>query len=159
MLKSSFCEYNDAYVLVKGNIAITGSGADVAAKQAGKRDKEVIFKNCSPFTNCITEINYTQIDNVKNIVAMPMHNLIEYSDNYSKRYGSLWQYRDELYDPDDETLTDSESFKFKAKITRNTPNDGNKKDVEIAVPLKYFNNFWRILDMPLINCEINLILT
>ena len=89
MLKSSFCEYNDAYVLLKGNITITGTGADVAAKQTGKRGKEVIFKNCSPFTNCITEINYTQIDTVNDIVVMPMHNLIEYIDNYSKRYGSL----------------------------------------------------------------------
>ena len=85
---------------------------------------------------------------------MPMYNLIEYSDNYAKTSGSLWQYfRDE---PDD-NLEDSESFK--AKITGKTYNDDNEKDVEIMVPLKYLRNFWRALEMPLINCEVNLILT
>ena len=87
---------------------------------------------------------------------MPMYNLIEYSDNYAKTTGSLWQYfRDE---PDDH-LQDSESFKSKIKITAKTPNNHNEKDVEIMVPLKYLNNFWRTLEMPLINCEVNLILT
>ena len=87
---------------------------------------------------------------------MPMHNLIEYSDNYAKTSGSLWQYfRDE---PDDD-LEDSESFKSKIKITGKTPDDNNEKDVEIMVPLKYLSNFWRTLEMPLINCEVNLILT
>ena len=87
---------------------------------------------------------------------MPMYNLIEYSDNYAKTTGSLWQYsRDE---PDD-NLEDSESFKSKIKITGKTPNDDNEKDVEIMVPLKYLSNFWRTLEMILINCEVNLILT
>ena len=87
---------------------------------------------------------------------MPMYNLIEYSNNYAKTSGSLWQYyRD---DPND-YLINSESFKSKIKITENTPADGNEKDVEIMVPLKYLSNFWRILEMPLINCEVNLILT
>ena len=87
---------------------------------------------------------------------MPMYNLIEYSDNYSKTSGSLWQYYKE--DPND-NMVNSESFKSKVKITGKTPNNGNKKDVEIIVPLKYLSNFWRTLEMPLINCEINLILT
>ena len=87
---------------------------------------------------------------------MPMYNLIEYSNNYAKTSGSLWQYfRDE---PDDD-LEDSESFKSKIKITGKTPNNGNVKDVEIMVPLKYLSNFWRTLEMPLIHCEVNLILT
>ena len=87
---------------------------------------------------------------------MSMYNLIEYSDNYAKTTGSLWQYfRDE---PDD-NLEDSESFKSKIKITGKTPNDDNEKDVEIMVPLNYLSNFWRTLEMPLINCEVNLILT
>ena len=87
---------------------------------------------------------------------MPMYNLIEYIDNYAKTSGSLRQYfRDE---PDDNT-EDSESFKSKIKITGKTPRDDNEKDVEIMVPLKYLNNFWRTLEMPLINCEVNLILT
>ena len=87
---------------------------------------------------------------------MPMYNLFEYSDNYSKTSGSLWQYYTD--DPND-NLTDSESFKSKVKITGKTPNNGNTKDVEIIVPLKYLSIFWRTLEMPLINCEVNLILT
>ena len=85
-----------------------------------------------------------------------MYNLIEYSDNYSKTPGSLWQYYKD--DPND-NLTDSESFKSKVKIAGNTPNNGNTKNVEIIVPLKYLSNFWRKLEMPLINCTVNLILT
>ena len=89
---------------------------------------------------------------------MPMYNLIEYSDNYAKTTGSLWQYfRDEPVDDDD--IEDSKSFKCKRKITGKTPNDGNEKDVEILVLLKYLSNFWRTLETPLINCEVNLIFT
>ena len=157
MLKSSLCDYSDAYVLVKGTITINGRGADAAARQADERDKGVSFKNCAPFINCISEINNTQIDNAKDIdTVMPIYNLIEYSDNYAKTSGSLWQYfRDE---PDD-NIEDSESFKPKIKITGKTPNNNNEKDVEIMVPLKYLSNFWRTLEMPLINCEVNPILT
>ena len=87
---------------------------------------------------------------------MLMYNLIEYSDNYAKTSGSLWQYfRDELQD----NLADSESFKSKIKITGKTLNNDNETGVEIMVPLKYLSNFWRTLEMPLINCEVNLILT
>ena len=159
MLKSSLCDYSDAYILVKGKIAIAGAGADAAARQADERDKVVIFKNCAPFTNCISEINNTQIDNAKDIdIVMPMYNLIEYSDNYAKTTGSLWQFfRDEPV-PDDD-IEDSELFKKKKKITGRTPNNDNKNDVEIMVPLKYLSNFWRTLEMPLINYEDNFILT
>ena len=157
MLKSSLYDYIDAYILVKETITINGIGADAAARQEDERDKGVAFKNCAPFTNFISEINNTQVDNAKDIdIVMSMYNLIEYSDNYSKTSGVLWQYfRDE---PDD-NLEDSESFKSKIKITGKTPNDDNEKDVEIMVPLKYFSNFWRTLEMPLINCEVSLILT
>ena len=156
MLKSSLCDYRDAYILVKGTITIIGEGADAAARQSDERDKGVAFKNCAPFTNCISEINNTQVDNAKDDIVMPMYNLIEYSDNYAKTTGSLWQYyRDELND----NLADSESFKAKIKITGKTADDDNEKDVEIMVPLKYLSNFWRTLEMPLINCEVNLILT
>ena len=157
MLKSSLCNYSDAYILVKGTITIAGAGADAAARQADERDKGVIFKNRAPFTNCISEINNTQVDNAKDIdIVMPMYNLIEYSDNYAKTSGSLWQY---YRDEPNNNLADSESFKFKVKITGKTPNDDNEKDVEIMVPLKYLINFWRTLELPLINCEVNLILT
>ena len=159
MLKSSLCDYSDSYILVKGTITITGAGADAAARQADERDEGVVFKNCAPFTNCISEINNMQVGNAKDIdIVMPMYNLIEYSDNYAKTSGSLWQYyRDEPINDND--LEDSESFKFKKKITGKTPNNDNKKNVEIMVPLKYLSNFWRTLEMPLIICEVNLILT
>ena len=155
MLKSSLCDYSDSYIFVKGKITVTGN--DAAAEQADERDKGVAFKICAPFTNCISEKNNTQIDNAKDIdIVMLMYNLIEYSHNYSKTSGSLWQYcRDE---PND-NLADSESFKSEIKITGKTPAAGNEKDVEIMVPLKYLNNFWRTLEIPLINCEVNLILT
>ena len=125
MLKSSLCDYSGAYTLVKGRITITGAEADAAARQIDKRNKGVIFNNCAPFINCKSEINNTKIDNVKDIdIVMPMHNLIEYSDNYSKTSGSLWQY---YKDEPNDNLTDCESFKSKIKITGNTPADGNTK--------------------------------
>ena len=151
VLKSRLSDCSDAYLLVKGTVTITIVGAHVAARQANESDKEVILKNCLPFTNCITETNYTYLDNVKDInVVMPKHNLIEYKDSYSKTTGSLLQYyRDELYDTYDETKADSESFKFKAKVTRNTPHHGNTKGVEMTVTLKYLNNFWRTHNLTL----------
>ena len=87
---------------------------------------------------------------------MPMYNLIEYSDNYSKTSGSLWQYYKD--DPND-NIADSESFKSKVKMTGKTPADGNTKDVKIIVPLKYLSNFWRTLEIPLINSKVELLLT
>ena len=91
MLKSSLCDYSDAYILVKGTISVNNTAAQGAA--ANNTNRKVIFKNCAPFTNCISEINNMQIDNAKDIdIVMPTYNLIEYSDNYAKTTGSLWQY-------------------------------------------------------------------
>ena len=113
-------------------------------------------------TNCISKI-----DNAKDIdIVMPMCNLIEYSDNYSKTSGSLWQfYKDELLTNDNGAVTDfsddnnnSILFKFKTKIAGRIGNDG-RKNVKIRVPLKYLSNFWRTLGMPLISLEIKFILT
>ena len=85
MLRSSLCDYSDAYIFVKGKITTTGGGVDNAVRQADERDKGVAFKNCAPFTNLTCEINNTQVDNTKDIdIVMPMYNLIEYSDNYAK---------------------------------------------------------------------------
>ena len=164
MLKSSLCDYSDAYILVKGTITVNNTAAQGAA--ANNTNKKVIFKNYAPFTNCISEINNTQIDNAKDIdIVMPMYNLIEYSDNYAKTTGRLWQYCKDIPARSannnivifaENNMTDS--FKFKATITGQTGDDGTK-DVEIMVPLKYLSNFWRTLEMPLINCEVNLILT
>ena len=158
MLKSSLCDYSDAYILVKGTISVNNTGAQGAA--ANNINKKVIFKNCAPFTKCISEINNTQIDNAKGIdIVMPLYNLIEYSDNYAKTTGSLWKYcnaNNEITNFTEDNPTDS--YKFKAKIIGETGNNGTK-GVEIMVPLKYLSNIWRTLEMPLINCEVNLILT
>ena len=100
MLRSSLCDYGDAYILVKGNISVNNTAAAGAA--ANNINKKVPFKNCAPFTNCISKINNTQIDNAEYIdIVMPMYNLIEYSDNYSKTSGSLWQYCKEIPAVDD----------------------------------------------------------
>ena len=110
MLRSSLCDYADAYILVKGTITITGAGNDDAAKRLDERNKGVIFKNCAPFTKCISRINNTDIDTAQDIdIVMPMYNLIEYSHNYSKTSGSLWKYHKD--EPND-TLANSESFKI-----------------------------------------------
>ena len=90
MLWYNLCDYADANILVKGTITIAGAGNDDATKQADERGKGVTFKNCAPFTKCISRINNTDIDNAQDIdVIIPMYNLIEYSDNYSKTSGSL----------------------------------------------------------------------
>ena len=139
VLRSNLCDYADLYILVEGTIKITVTGANADGRNADERDKGVTFKNCAPFTKCISRINNTSIDNAHDIdIVMPMYNLIEYSDNYSKTSGSLWQY---YKDDPNYNLTDSESFKSKPKITGKTSNNGNTKDVEIIVPLKYLSNF------------------
>ena len=88
MLRSNLCDYAGAYILVKGTITVAGPRNNDAARQANERDKGVTFKNCTPFIKCINRINNTEIDNPKDIdIVMPINNLIEYSDNYSK---NIW---------------------------------------------------------------------
>ena len=125
ILRSNLCDYADGYILAKGTITITRAGDAAAARQANERDKGVMFKNCAPFTKCICRINDADIDNAQDInIAMPMYNLIDYIDNYSKTSGRLWQY----YKVDlNNNLKDSKSFNSKIKITGKTPNDGNIK--------------------------------
>ena len=129
MPKSSSCDYSDAYILVSGTITIDGARDDDIPKRLDERNKGVIFKNCAPFTDCMSKVINTQIDNGKDLdVVMPLYNLIEYTYSYSKTSGSMWQYY--IDDPND-ILTNSESFKFKMKITGTTPAAGNTKDVKI----------------------------
>ena len=120
-------------------MTITGRPPDTnaATKQTKKGDQEVIFKNCGSFTDCINEINNTQVDNTKDLdVVISMYNLIKCSDNYSKTYGCLWQYfRKERDDANNVAITDSKLFKSKTKLTAKTSAAGNRKDVEIAEPL------------------------
>ena len=132
MLKSSLCDYSDAYILVKGTIAVNNTAA--ADVDANNTNKKVIFKNCAPFTNCISDINNTQVDNANDIDnVMPVYNLIEYSDNYSKASGRLWQYCKDIPAVDnnnaivnfaENNITDS--FNFKVKMTGQTEDDGTK---------------------------------
>ena len=87
MLKSSLCDYSDAYILAKETITVNNNTA-AADADANNTNKKVIFKNCAPFSNCVSEINNTQVDNAKDLdIVIPMYNLIEYSDNYSKTSG------------------------------------------------------------------------
>ena len=164
-----------AYILVKETIIVNNTAAAAAAvaaataataAAANNTNKKAIFKNCAPFTTCKGEINNTQVCNAKDIdIVMPMYNLIEYSGNYSKTSGSLWQYCKDIPAVNNNNATVNftknnltDSFSFKVKITGQTGDDGTKK-VEIMVPLKYLSNFWRTIEMPLINCEVNLIST
>ena len=159
MLRSISFNYSDACILIKGNISVNNTAA--AAADPNNRNKKVIFKICTPFTSCIRKINNTQIDNAEYTdTVMPMYNLIQYSDNYPKPSGSLRKYCKEIPAAnnigdivifDDTHATDS--FNFKTKITGQTNND-RIINVEILVPLKYLSNFWRTLEMPLINCEL-----
>ena len=165
MLRSSLCDYSDAYIYAKGNISVNNTKA--ADADGNNTNKKVIFKNCAPFNGCISKVNNTQVDNAKDIdILMPMYNLIEYSYNYSKTSGSLWKYcKDVLTVNNNGSIVDfnganaTDSFNFKTKITGQTDKNGRIDNVDILVPLKYLRNFWRTLEMPLINCEVHLILT
>ena len=153
-LESNLCDYSDAYILVTGNINITNTNND---------NTKVAFENCVPFEKCRTEINETFVDEALYInIAMPMHNLIEYSDNYSDTSGSLRQFkRDEIEGDVDLTADNSSSFKYKANLIGNTVADGanrKKEGVKPAISLKYLSNFWRSLEMLLINCKIKFLL-
>ena len=144
MLKSRLCDYSDAYILVEGTITVNNTAA--ADTDANNTNKKIVFKNYAPLTNCISETNNTQVDNAKDIdIVMPMYNLLEYIDNYSKTSGSLWQYCRDIPAVDnnnaivnfaENNLTDS----FKVKMTGQTGDEGTK-NVEIIVPLKYLSNF------------------
>ena len=90
MIRSNLCDYCDSYILARGTITVPNTAA---AGAAVNNTNKKIFINCAPFTDCLTEINNTQVvDGQKIDVVMPMYNLIEYSDAYSKTSGSLWQY-------------------------------------------------------------------
>ena len=162
MLRSDLCDFSDVYIVVKGTSTVTNL-------DNAKRNKEVAFKNNAAYINCISKINSVKIDNAEDLnVVMTMYNLLEYSKNFRKTTGSLWNYyRDELSNP---LSSNSESFKYKTSITGNTYNIGageagyNASKVgnnvtEVVILLKYLSNFLRSLNIPLINCEVELILT
>ena len=162
MLRSNLCDYSDGYILVKGKIVLTATGVNNDANNIrDKRNRPVILKNNAVFVSCITRINGELIEDADELdIVMPMYNLLEYSKNYRKTIGSLYNYyRDELTNDNNDdfanrNVVNSEAFKYKNKITGNTYNvdagadgyDVNKngmQEIELAIPLKYLGNFWR----------------
>ena len=141
-IESSLCDYSDAYILVKGNITVTRTIAVPAGSPAGTQPQrkqplaaptQVVFKNCTPFKKCSTKIDGTLVDETDFInVTMPMHNLIEYSDNYSDTSGSLWDFkRDEIVNNANVTYDNNGlSFEYKANLIGNTETNGTKKGVK-----------------------------
>ena len=176
MLRSNLCDYSDAYILVKGTITVTAPGANNNANNIrDKRNRPLILKNNAPFVSCITRINDELIEDADDLhIVRTMYNLLEYSKNYRKTIGSLYNYyRDELSDDADDNnfdsikVVNSNTFKYKNKIIGNTYNvnagaqgyDVNKngtQEVELAIPLKYLGNFWRAINIPLISSEVSL---
>ena len=135
MLRSDLCGFNDEYIVLKVDITLEGDN------NANKQNKNLAFKNNAPFINCISKINGVQVDNAGDLeVEMPMYNLLEYSTNYKKTTGNLWNYyRDE---PSTPLSLNSESFKYKTNIVGKTPeNNYSLTNTKIAIPLKHLSNF------------------
>ena len=164
VLRSDLCDYSDAYVWVKGKITVTDPNNNA------NFDRRLTLKNNAPFISCISKIKVELIENAEDLdIMIPMYNLLEYSKNYEKTSGSLFNYyRDEPKDHDEGdgdnainiSIRDSNSVDYKTKILGSLAAGELEKDyVEIAIPLKYLGNFWRSLDITLINCEITLILS
>ena len=128
-------------------------------------DKKLAFKNNAPFISCISKINSTLIDNAEGLdIAMPMYNLIEYSKNSSKTTGRLWNYyRDEgnkgAVGDINYSIRVSKSFDYKTSITGRLQGNKTETNVEIVVPLKHLSNFWSPVNIPLINCETDFVIT
>ena len=183
MLRSDLCDFNDAYIVVKGIITVSAE-----EKDRDERNRQVILKNNAPFISCISKINGILIENAEGLeIVMPMYNLLGYSRNYSRTSRSLWNYyRDELADEANDNnnpnriVVDSKFFKYKTSVAGSTYDvarkitgaDGNRannpnyvtnkrgtKEAEIAVPLKHLGNFWNSLSIPLVNCEVSLVLS
>ena len=150
-IESNLCDYSDAYILVTRSIKITRDN----------QNTKVAFKNCASFKERRTEITETFIDEAEHInITMPMYNLSEYSDNYSDISGSLWKFkREKIEGNNDLTVDNSSSFKYKSNIIGNLRLAGTKNYVKIVVPLKYLSDFWRSLEIPLINCKVELSLS
>ena len=148
VIKPNLCDYSDAYILVTRNI------------QNKPANSVVAFKNCAPFRTCDVTINDEHVEKAKHLdVAMPMYNLLEYSDNYQNSTGSLYQFkRDEPPDNNANVASNTTSLVHKSKLIQGTDNN-NVNNVKLVVPLKYVSNFFRSLEMPLVNCKIDLELT
>ena len=154
MLRWNLCDYSDAYIFVRGAITVTAPGDNNNANNIrDKRNRPLILKNNAPFVSCITRINGELIEDANDLdIVIPMYNLLEYSKNYRKTIGSLYNYyRDELSDDtdfnnfDNIKVVNSNTFKYKNKITGNTynvdaddddydVNKNGKQEIELAIP-------------------------
>ena len=174
MLKSDLCDYSDAYIVVKGRISVR------ATENTDKGQKDIALKKNAQFRSCTTKINSASIDYVEDLdIVMPMYNLLQYSQNCSMASGSLWNYYRQEIDDADDNASDGKSFKYKTKIIGNAetrparpvqaePDQyGNQPsppaqpsipslNTEVTIPLRYPSNFWRSLDLPLKNSEVEL---
>ena len=179
MLRSNLCDYSDAYILINGIITVAGNNP------RDRQNRPVILKNNAPFVSCITRINGELIEDADDLdIVMPMYNLLEYSKNYRKTIGSLYNYyRDELTNDQNDNFANinvinSSPFQYKNKLLDNTYNVNSTRvpaaggarennpnynadlsgtsSVILAIPLKYLGNFWRALNIPLISCEVYL---
>ena len=128
---------------------------------------QLAFENCAPFTKCIIKFDGTTIDEAENLdLVMPVYNLIEYSSKYSQNTGILWFYsknESTNFNNNIANRNNLKSFKYKATLLENTvaepaPNAANGilRNAAITVLLKYLSNFWKLLEMPLINCKLEL---
>ena len=158
VLKPNLCDYAEAYILVDGTIR--AANAVNATRLA--------LKNCAPFTKFNLEINDEHVDTAENLdIVMPMYNLIEYSDNYQNSSATLYQYKRDEPPNNNVNLTadNSTSSKYKVNLLGNIaaadPDNARvgRLNVKIVVPLKYLSNFFRSLEMPLINWKVKLNLT
>ena len=163
VLKPNLCDYAEAYILVDGTIR---AEAQILPASAPNIDNvRLALKNCSPFEKCNLEINDEHVDTAENLdIVMPMYNLIECSDNYQDSSATLYQYN--LDEPPDDIednfgQDNSTSFNYKTELLDNPVVDNNivRRNVKVVVPFKYLSNFFRLLEMPLINCKIKLNLT
>ena len=148
IIKPNSCDYSDTYILVIGNI------------QNKPANSVVAFKNCAPFRTCDVTINDEHVEKAEDLdIVMPMYNLLEYSDNYQDSTGSLYQFkRDEPPDDNADVANNTSSLVYKSKLTSGN-DDNNVNNVKLVVPLKYVSSFFRSLEMPLVNCKIDLELT
>ena len=148
------CDYADAYILVTGNITVHN----------GNVNSKVPFRNCHPFTKSEIHLNDEYVETADNLdLITNMYNLIEYSDNYSDSTASLYHFKrqEQNYNNNenivDLTTDDSSSFKYKSSLLGNATVEGGNavwKDTKIMVPLKYTSNFFRSLEIPLINTKL-----
>ena len=148
IIKPNSCDYSDTYILVIGNI------------QNKPANSVVAFKNCAPFRTCDVTINDEHVEKAEDLdIVMPMYNLLEYSNNYQDSIGSLYQFkRDEPPDDNADVANNTSSLVYKSKLTSGN-DDNNVNNVKLVVPLKYVSSFFRSLEMPLVNCKIDLELT